>query len=199
MGLPMAICSGCFVTLGPLEERGAPGAEKRGAAVFFSSQVNSFLNLGLCRSSLNFFPVEISCHLTGDTDAMSRGRSQGHGFRAEVRSPWAEPAATGSGGGHTGDTLRSRLGCRTGSALVARASGGARSLEAGEGRDGAADEGRKQGRCNVKDTSDHEEAPGAQEQWTLHLKPKDLSSGSVISACASENHPSVWELVPYRK
>lgn len=130
---------------------------------------------------------------------MSRGRSQGHGFRAEVRSPWAEPAATGSGGGHTGDTLRSRLGCRTGSALVARASGGARSLEAGEGRDGAADEGRKQGRCNVKDTSDHEEAPGAQEQWTLHLKPKDLSSGSVISACASENHPSVWELVPYRK
>lgn len=65
MGLLMAIFSGCFVILGPLEERKVR-AEKRGAAIFFSTQVISFLNLGLCRSSLNFFPVEISRHVTGD-------------------------------------------------------------------------------------------------------------------------------------
>ena len=43
-----------------------------------------------------------------------------------------------------------------------------RSLGTGEGRDGVADEGGKKGRCNRKDNSDHEEAPGAQKERSGH-------------------------------
>lgn len=131
------------------------------------------------------YQAEIPCPSTREGPRWVSGFQLPQQQRPPVmgRSPSAEPAATGSGEGRTGDTRHSHLGCRTDSAPAAQASGSGRDLGEGEGRGGLR-VAVKKGRCKREGELRQRGRTRGQDAGF-----KAKRSGS-ITVGTSESHPS---------